>query len=34
VGSLSRVPNGSDTDNAAADWAFSATVSQGSANVG
>lgn len=34
VGSLSRIPNGSDTDNAATDWAFTATVTQGAANVG
>jgi len=33
-GSLSRIPNGSDTGNAAADWAFTATVTQGAANVG
>ena len=34
AGSLSRIPNGSDTDNAAADWAFTVTVTQGAANVG
>ena len=34
VGSLSRLPNGSDTDDAAADWAFTASVTQGAANVG
>ena len=33
-GSLSRVPNGSDTNDAAADWAFTATVTRGAANVG
>ena len=33
-GSLSRIPNGTDTDNAAADWTFTATVTQGAANVG
>jgi hypothetical protein len=34
AGSLSRIPNGSDTDNAATDWAFTGTVTQGAANVG
>ena len=34
TGSLSRIPNGSDTDDAAADWAFTSTVTQGAANVG
>ena len=34
VGSLSRIPNGSDTNNAAVDWAFTTTVTQGAANVG
>ena len=34
AGSLSRIPNGSDTDDAAADWAFTSTVTQGAANVG
>jgi hypothetical protein len=34
VGSLSRFPNGSDTNDAATDWAFTATVTQGAANVG
>ena len=34
VGSLSRIPNGTDTDNAATDWAFTSTVTQGAANVG
>ena len=34
AGSLSRIPNGSDTDDAATDWAFTTTVTQGAANVG
>ncbi len=34
TGSLARIPNGSDTDDAAADWAFTTTVTQGAANVG
>jgi hypothetical protein len=34
AGSLSRVPNASDTDDAATDWAFTTTVTQGAANVG
>jgi hypothetical protein len=33
VGSLSRLPNGSDTNNAASDWAFSNTPSPGAPNV-
>ncbi len=32
-GSLSRLPNGSDTNNAASDWAFSDTPTPGAANV-
>jgi lamin tail-like protein len=32
-GSLSRLPNGSDTNNAASDWAFSNTLTPGAANV-
>jgi hypothetical protein len=32
-GSLIRNPNGQDTDNAAADWAFTTTVTRGAANV-
>jgi hypothetical protein len=32
-GSLSRIPNGSDTDDAATDWAFTTTVTQGATNV-
>jgi len=32
-GSLSRLPNGTDTDNAATDWAFSGTPTPGAANV-
>ncbi len=34
TGSLSRIPNGADTNDAAADWAFTTTVTQGAANVG
>jgi large repetitive protein len=34
AGSLSRIPNGSDTNDAATDWAFTANVTQGAANVG
>jgi hypothetical protein len=33
-GSLSRVPDGGDTNDAAADWAFTATVTRGAANMG
>jgi hypothetical protein len=33
TGSLSRIPNGSDTNDAAADWAFTATITEGAANV-
>jgi large repetitive protein len=32
-GSLSRLPNGTDTNNAATDWAFSSTPTPGAANV-
>jgi hypothetical protein len=32
-GSLSRLPNGRDTGEAAADWAFTTTVTRGTANV-
>ncbi|HLG08763.1 MAG TPA: lamin tail domain-containing protein [Gaiellaceae bacterium] len=32
-GSLSRIPNGQDTDNAASDWAFTQTKTPGAANV-
>ncbi|XXX77213.1 lamin tail domain-containing protein [Sorangium sp. So ce134] len=32
-GSLCRLPNGTDTNQAAADWAFSATITPGAANV-
>jgi hypothetical protein len=32
-GSLIRNPNGTDTDNAATDWAFTTTVTRGAANV-
>jgi hypothetical protein len=34
VGSLARIPNGSDTNDAAADWAFTTTVTPGAANLG
>ena len=34
AGSLSRIPSGSDTDDAATDWAFTTTVTQGAPNVG
>jgi len=33
VGSLSRLPNASDSDNAATDWAFTTTPTPGAANV-
>jgi hypothetical protein len=33
TGSLSRIPDGSDTDDAAADWVFTTTVTRGAANV-
>ena len=33
AGSLSRLPNGGDTNDAATDWAFTATVTQGAANA-
>ena len=33
VGSLARIPNGGDTDDAAADWEFTGTVTAGAANV-
>lgn len=33
-GSLSRIPNGRDSDDAATDWAFTATITEGAANVG
>jgi len=32
-GSLSRIPNGTDTNNAATDWAFTTTKTPGAANV-
>ncbi|WP_437734331.1 lamin tail domain-containing protein [Sorangium sp. So ce1335] len=32
-GSLCRLPNGTDTNQAASDWAFSATITPGAANV-
>jgi hypothetical protein len=31
--SLSRLPNGSDTDDAATDWVFSTTATPGAANM-
>ena len=34
TGSLARIPNGADTNDAAADWAFTSTVTEGAANVG
>ncbi|CAN5159671.1 hypothetical protein BH20ACT13_BH20ACT13_20320 [soil metagenome] len=33
AGSLSRIPNGTDTNNAATDWAFTTTITKGAANV-
>ena len=33
AGSLSRIPNGIDTNNAATDWAFTTTLTKGAANV-
>jgi hypothetical protein len=33
TGSLARIPNGSDTGDAAADWRFTTTVTPGAANV-
>jgi hypothetical protein len=33
VGSLVRIPNGSDTDDAATDWLFTTTPTPGTANV-
>jgi hypothetical protein len=32
-GSLSRLPNGSDTDDAASDWSFTTSVTPGAANM-
>ena len=32
-GSLSRIPNGTDTNNTATDWVFTTTVTRGAANV-
>jgi hypothetical protein len=34
AGSLARIPNGSDTNDAATDWAFSTTLTPGAPNVG
>ena len=33
AGSLSRIPDGTDSDNAATDWAFTTTLTKGAANV-
>ena len=33
AGSLSRIPNGTDTNDAATDWAFTTTLTKGAANV-
>jgi len=33
AGSLSRIPNGSDSNNAATDWAFTTTLTKGAANI-
>ena len=33
AGSLGRIPNGSDTGDAATDWAFTTTVTPGAANA-
>ncbi len=33
AGSLARLPNGTDTDNAASDWNFTSTLTPGTANV-
>jgi hypothetical protein len=33
AGTLSRLPDGKDTNNAAADWAFTKTITRGAANV-
>jgi hypothetical protein len=34
AGSLARIPDGSDTDDAATDWAFTTVVTPGAGNVG
>ena len=34
AGSLARIPNGRDTNDAASDWAFTTTITPGAANVG
>lgn len=34
AGSLARIPNGADTNDAASDWAFTGTITPGAANVG
>ena len=33
AGSLSRIPDGGDSNNAAVDWAFTTAVTKGAANV-
>jgi large repetitive protein len=33
AGSLSRIPDGTDSNNAATDWAFTTTLTKGAANV-
>ena len=33
AGSLSRIPDGADTNDAAADWVFTTTLTRGAANV-
>ena len=32
-GTLARIPDGADTDDAAADWSFTTTATPGAANV-
>ena len=33
AGSLSRLPDGKDTNDAASDWAFTKTLTRGAANI-
>ena len=33
AGSLSRIPDGTDTNNAATDWVFTTTLTRGAANI-
>ena len=33
AGSLSRIPDGADTNDAASDWVFTTTLTRGAANV-